>query len=143
MCSICRVSRQWCVSKRLGFLTFAQLLMHAIAHEGCTNNEKESALKADTGRKAPGNRTNVSIVSDFSVYPLRYAPAYLTPRSTSMCSVKRGSVRHVCNGDYNGDFPFWDQNLRMKSSRLSLISSSCYSVSLLYFTRTRNYSEYI
>ena len=40
-------------------------------------------------------------------------------------------------------FPFWDQNLRMKSKRLSLISSSCYSVSLLYFTRTRNYSEYI
>ena len=32
---------------RLGLLTCAQLLMHAIAHGGCTDTVRESALKAD------------------------------------------------------------------------------------------------
>ena len=34
-----------------GFLTCAQMLMHAIAHGGCTDTVKESALKVDSGRK--------------------------------------------------------------------------------------------
>ena len=31
----------------------AQMLMHAIAHRGCTDAIRESALKADSGRKDP------------------------------------------------------------------------------------------
>ena len=37
-----------------GSLTRLQLLLlHAIAHEGCTDTVRESALKADSGRKIP------------------------------------------------------------------------------------------
>ena len=34
-------------------LTCAMMLMHAIAHEGCTDTERESALKVDSGKKIP------------------------------------------------------------------------------------------
>ena len=33
------------------FLTCAQMLMHVIAYGGCTDTVRESALKADSGRK--------------------------------------------------------------------------------------------
>ena len=45
--------KQWRDCLRLGFLTCAQMLMHAIAHGGCTNTATESALKVDSGRKIP------------------------------------------------------------------------------------------
>ena len=41
------VSRQWYGCQCLGFLTCTQMLMHAIAHRGCTDTVRESALKAD------------------------------------------------------------------------------------------------
>ena len=44
-----RVSKQWYYWQCLGFVTCAQLLMHAIAHGGCT--DRESALEVDSGRK--------------------------------------------------------------------------------------------
>ena len=31
----------------------AQRLMHAIAHDGCTDTVRESAVKVDSGRKVP------------------------------------------------------------------------------------------
>ena len=34
-------------------LTCVQMLMHAIAHGGCTDSVSESALKVDSGRKTP------------------------------------------------------------------------------------------
>ena len=34
------------------FLTCTQMLMHAIAHGGCTDTVRESALKVDTGKKS-------------------------------------------------------------------------------------------
>ena len=34
-------------------LTCTQVLMHAIAHEGCTDTRRESGLKVDSGRKIP------------------------------------------------------------------------------------------
>ena len=37
----------WYGCQCLGFLMCAQMLMHAIAHEGCMNAVKESALKGD------------------------------------------------------------------------------------------------
>ena len=36
-----------------GFLTCAQMLIHAIAHGGVRTHVKESALKVDSGRKIP------------------------------------------------------------------------------------------
>ena len=47
-----------------GFSTCAQMLVHAIAHGGCTDTIKESALKLTLGEKslaAPGTLTQVSI----------------------------------------------------------------------------------
>ena len=35
------------------FLNCAQMLLHAIAHGGCTDTVRESALEADSGRKIP------------------------------------------------------------------------------------------
>ena len=37
----------------LGSLTCTHMLMHAIAHEGCTDMARECALKVDSGRKIP------------------------------------------------------------------------------------------
>ena len=35
------------------FVTCAYMLMHAIAHGGCSTTTRESALKVDSGRKIP------------------------------------------------------------------------------------------
>ena len=40
-----RGSKQWYGCQSLGFLSCAQTLMHAIAHGGCTDTIRESALK--------------------------------------------------------------------------------------------------
>ena len=67
------VSKQWCDCQSLGFLTCAQILMHMIAHWGCTDTLRESALEADPGRKshaAPGSWAHSSIGPCFSVYQL-------------------------------------------------------------------------
>ena len=37
----------------LEFVTCAQMSMHAIAHGGCTDTVRESALKVNSGRKIP------------------------------------------------------------------------------------------
>ena len=45
------------------------MLMHVIAHGGCTDTVRESALKADSEQKshaAPRTRTRVSIAPGFS-----------------------------------------------------------------------------
>ena len=47
------VSRQWCGCQCLGFLTRARMLIHAIAHGGCTDVVRESALAVDSGWKIP------------------------------------------------------------------------------------------
>ena len=78
----------------LGFLTYAHVLMHAIARGSCTHTVRESALKVDSGREkenkkkrkihaAPGTRTRVNIASGFfsrTLYQLSY------PRSISVTS---------------------------------------------------------
>ena len=46
-----RVSKQCYRCQRLGFLTCTQMSMHVIAQGDCADTVKESALKADTGRK--------------------------------------------------------------------------------------------
>ena len=48
-----RVFKQWYNCQCLGFLTYTQMLMHAIAHGGCTDTVRGSALKVDSGRKNP------------------------------------------------------------------------------------------
>ena len=49
-----RAFKQWFSCQCLGFLlTCAQMLMHAIAHYGCTDSVSESALKVVSGRKTP------------------------------------------------------------------------------------------
>ena len=56
--------RQWHGCQRLGYLTCAQMLMHAIAGRGCTKTTRESAVKADPGRKiccCTGERKPVSV----------------------------------------------------------------------------------
>ena len=53
MCVVFSCVQQLCGCQYLGFVTFAQMLMHAVAHGGCAHTVRESALKADTGRKIP------------------------------------------------------------------------------------------
>ena len=50
-----RVSRQWYSCQVLGFVTSAQMLMHAIQHGGLcgTDAVRESAPEVDSGRKIP------------------------------------------------------------------------------------------
>ena len=47
-----RESKLWYGCPCLGFLTCVQMLMHAIAHGGCTDTVRESALKVDSGRRS-------------------------------------------------------------------------------------------
>ena len=47
------VSKQWYGCQCSGFLTRARMLMHAIAHAGCTQTVRESAPEVDSGRKIP------------------------------------------------------------------------------------------
>ena len=65
------VSSQWYGCECLGFLICAQMLMHAIAHRGCTDTVRESALRADW-EKNPwshwGIEQPISIVSVFTVW---------------------------------------------------------------------------
>ena len=42
------VSKQWYGCQCLGFLTRAQMLMHAIVHGGCTDTVRQSALEANS-----------------------------------------------------------------------------------------------
>ena len=60
------------------FLTCTQMLKHAIAHEGCTDTVRESALKVDSGRKIPC-RTGESNLpqrrADPTLYQLSCIPA--------------------------------------------------------------------
>ena len=53
--SVCAVFSCIQIFVWLGFLTCAQMimLMHAIAHGGCTETVRESALEVDSGRKIP------------------------------------------------------------------------------------------
>ena len=53
VCSIVRVSKQWCGCTCFGFLTCTRVQMHAMAHWGCTDTVRESALKVDSGRTVP------------------------------------------------------------------------------------------
>ena len=43
------------------------MLMHAIAHRGCTDTVRESALEFDSRRKTPGPQTRISTAPGFSV----------------------------------------------------------------------------
>ena len=47
------VSKQWYGRQCLRFLTCVQMLMHAIAHGGCTDTVRQSALEVDSGRTIP------------------------------------------------------------------------------------------
>ena len=53
VCSIVRVSKQWCGCPCFGFLTCTRVQMHAMAHWGCTDTVRESALEVDSGRRIP------------------------------------------------------------------------------------------
>ena len=53
VCVVLPCVRQWCGWQCLRFLTCTQTLMHAIAHGGCTDTVRESALKFGSGRKIP------------------------------------------------------------------------------------------
>ena len=65
-----------------GSLSYAQTLMHAIAHRGVRTRVRESALKVDSGRKkslaAPRNRTCVSGVTVRCSNQLSYLPIFVS-----------------------------------------------------------------
>ena len=50
---VCVAIIHWTLTWTTGSLTCAQMLMHAIAHRGCMDTERESALKVDSREKVP------------------------------------------------------------------------------------------
>ena len=52
----------------LGILKCVHMLMHAIAHDGCTNTVIESALKVDSGRKVH-SRAKESTLRQYCAWP--------------------------------------------------------------------------
>ena len=77
-----RVSEQGYGCRCLGFLTCAQMLMHAIAHRGCTDTVRASALDADSGRKIPC-RTRDSNLCQYCIW-LFQSDALPTELSTQL-----------------------------------------------------------
>ena len=73
--------QQWYGCQCLGFLTCAQMLMHVIAHGGCTDTIRESALHVDSGTKIPCC-TRDSNPPQYCTWPLSralYQLSYLCP----------------------------------------------------------------
>ena len=72
-----------CPNKRfgcqcLGSFTCAKMLMHATAHESCTDTVRESALKVDSGRKIPCRTEELNLPqrrAGSTLYQLSYIPA--------------------------------------------------------------------
>ena len=65
-----------------GSLTCAQILMHAIAHGGVRTHVRQSALKADSGRKIPCH-TGESNLRQQHAGPMLYQLSYIpTPPPT-------------------------------------------------------------
>ena len=64
-----------------GSLPCAQMLMHAIAREGCTDTVREAALKIDSGRKTPCGTGELNLhqwCAGSMLYQLSYIPALPT-----------------------------------------------------------------
>ena len=53
VCSISVCPNSAMAASVWGLLTCTQMLMHAIAHGGCTDTVRETALEVDSGRKVP------------------------------------------------------------------------------------------
>ena len=76
-----RVSKQWYGCQCLGCLTCTRILMHVIAHGGCTDTVRESALKVDSGIKIPcrtgdsksNPRQNCARLFSRTLYQLSYS----------------------------------------------------------------------
>ena len=102
------VSKQRYGCQRLGFVTCAQMLMHATAHGGRTNNVRESALEADSGRKylaARGNQTRIGVASVFFGQMLYHSipTPFQVPKTSSKkaghmrtLKIKIKTVPHYC-----------------------------------------------
>ena len=73
-----RVTKQLYGCQCLGFLMCTQMLMHAIAHGGCVDTVRESALKVDSGRKIPCHTRDFNLcwycawLFSQTLYPLSY-----------------------------------------------------------------------
>ena len=83
------MSKQRYGCQYLGSLTCEQMLMHAIAHEGCTDTVRESALKADSGKKilcraGESNQLQRRVIR--TLYQLSYPPPQHEPL---LATVKR------------------------------------------------------
>ena len=137
------MSKQWYGCQCLGFLTCTQMLMQTIAHGGCTDTARESALKADTGRKIPcctgdsNPRQYCAWLFSHALYLLRYSPSPESVVVRSLILKSASLVRFL---------PFlW--NVSMLSFLLLLLSAtlpcplaSVYNLSkllLLYFSKKK------
>ena len=79
-----------------GSWTCAQMWMHAIAHGGCTDTVRESALKVDSGRKIPC-RTGESNQRWRRAGPMLYQLSYIPTKQSFTVFTKRLRRSHgVC-----------------------------------------------
>ena len=88
-----------------GSFTCSQMLMYAIAHEGCTDTVRESALKVDSGRKIPCHTGESNLRQRRAgrmLYQLSYIPHTSTLYKPSSSSFLLSSVP-VLNRPRNGD----------------------------------------
>ena len=79
------VCKQWCGCHCLVFSTCVQMLMHAIAHGGCTDTVRESALKVHS-KKIP-SRTGDSNPSQYFAWRFGRMLYPLTSTSPPSCFV--------------------------------------------------------
>ena len=69
----------------------ALMLMHGIAHEGCTDTVRESALKVDSGRKILSHTGESNLPKQHAslmLYQLRYIPTPLVNISCNLYNVR-------------------------------------------------------
>ena len=89
-----RLSKQRYGCQCLGFLTCAQMLMHAVAHGGCANTVRKSALKVDPGRKIPCHTGD----SNPSALRLAFRPDAATREQTTAVRGCQRKLMHYSAG---------------------------------------------
>ena len=78
---VCIATIHRTLTRTTGSLTCAKMIIDAIAHTGCSDTERESALKVDAGKKVP-SRTWESNLRQRHDGPMLYQLRYISKLKT-------------------------------------------------------------
>ena len=137
------VSKHWYGCQCVWLLTFAKMMMHAIAYWSCVNTIRESALKVNSGRKCMPllhwgikPASVLRLVFGLKLYQLSYPAPSCWCRNVAwsgskVCSGKMKFLsKWICSPTPHGKFCLWLQvvQCRMKFCILSQHIAECWNM---------------